>query len=128
MYERTGMGEYPGFYCYDKDRPSWMPYWWDTWGESVCKVKAVPGNIFSCVNPLSTDCASTRESGSYFNARESVGLKPGIPNKDASISGPGIAPEGEPTNEPELPPDAPSNYTVVALLVAAVAALSIVRN
>lgn len=37
-----GMGMYPTNTdgtpnpCYDPNRPSWMPYWWDTWTEGKC--------------------------------------------------------------------------------------------
>jgi len=100
-----GLGEYPGFYCYDKGRPDWLPYWWDTWGESVCKFKAAPANIVACLNPWDTSCASTSEVGSYVNVREVVGLPVATPNRDPSVSGPGMAKEeGERTNAPASDP------------------------
>jgi hypothetical protein len=34
---RAGMGMYPGDECYDPTRSSWLPYWLDTWTESLCK-------------------------------------------------------------------------------------------
>lgn len=40
---RLGLGVYPDSPCYDPDRPSWMPYWLDTFGENACKWGFYPG-------------------------------------------------------------------------------------
>jgi hypothetical protein len=84
MMLRRGMGEYPGYYCYDAERPSWLPYWLDDFTESACKwsPKTIAGNIASCATG-SPDC--------------------GTPTGDAldpTKSGPGVAAPGEPTNVP----------------------------
>lgn len=112
---RVGMGEHPGFYCYDANRPSWLPYWWDTWGESVCKLKAVPGNIAACLNPFDPNCASTSEPGSWVNVREAAGLPVADLNVDPTVSGPGIAEEGEATNAPPQNPMAPLFWLAIAM-------------
>lgn len=39
----TGLGVYPGDPCYDPTRPSWLPYWWDTNSENLCRFGAYPG-------------------------------------------------------------------------------------
>ncbi len=56
---RGGLGEYPGYYCYDASRPSWLPYWIDTFTEEACNLS--PTNLVadaaSCLNPLSADCS-----------------------------------------------------------------------
>lgn len=31
------LGVYPDEKCFDPNRPSWLPYWLDTWNESVCE-------------------------------------------------------------------------------------------
>jgi hypothetical protein len=36
-YARAGLGMYPDETCFDPTRPSWMPYWFDTFGEEACK-------------------------------------------------------------------------------------------
>ncbi len=84
MYTR-GLGEQPGYYCYDANRPSWLPYWWDTWNESTCKAKSAVGNVVACVNPLGTQCSKD----SWFNANNFSGQ----PNTSPDVSGPGIDPE-----------------------------------
>ena len=45
-----GLGEYPGYYCYDANRPSWLPYWIDDITESLCKwnPKTIAGNVTAC--------------------------------------------------------------------------------
>jgi len=78
------LAEYPGYYCYDKDRPSWLPYWLDDFTESACKwnPQTIAGNIYACATGDPT-C--------------------GPPSKAAqnpNVSGPGVAPAGEPTNVP----------------------------
>jgi len=35
-YARTGLGMHPGDTCFDPTRPSWLPYWIDTFGEAAC--------------------------------------------------------------------------------------------
>lgn len=35
-----GLGVYPGNACYDANRPSWLPYWFDDLTESDCKYPA----------------------------------------------------------------------------------------
>ena len=51
MIGRRGLGEYPGYYCYDASRPSWLPYWIDDFTESQCKwnLGNIAGNIKACV-------------------------------------------------------------------------------
>jgi hypothetical protein len=111
-----GVGEYPGFYCYDATRPSWLPFWLDTFGESACKLKAAPGNIAACLNPLSSSCASTKETGSWINAREGTPLSIAPINPDPTVSGPGMAVEGEPTNAPTDNPLAGYFWPAMAVL------------
>ena len=36
-YVPHGFGAYPGTPCYDPNRPSWLPYWFDDFTESDCK-------------------------------------------------------------------------------------------
>jgi len=92
------LAEYPGYYCYDANRPSWVPYWWDTWTESTCKLKAVPGNIASCLNPLSTQC------------EEPI-------NTDPTVSGGGIVGhDGEGSNTPKESMEAIGLYATLAVL------------
>jgi hypothetical protein len=54
-----GLGEYPGYYCYDANRPSWVPYWIDTFTEEQCNLtpRNMVAGIASCINPLSADCS-----------------------------------------------------------------------
>ena len=49
---RRGLGEYPGYYCYDANRPSWLPYWLDSINESLCKYSpsTIAGDIKACVS------------------------------------------------------------------------------
>lgn len=79
-----GLGEYPGYYCYDATRPSWLPYWLDSLTESKCKwsPSTIAGNIYAAV----TDAPDYGE--------------PSEEAKDPTKSGPGVAPAGEPTNVP----------------------------
>lgn len=51
MIGRRGMGEYPGYYCYDANRPSWLPYWIDDFAESACKWNpaTIAGNLTQCI-------------------------------------------------------------------------------
>jgi hypothetical protein len=55
-----GLGEYPGYYCYDANRPSWLPYWVDSFTEEQCNLSPsnIAGSIASCLNPLSADCST----------------------------------------------------------------------
>jgi hypothetical protein len=39
---RGGMGLYPNQPCFDPTRPSWLPYWWDTNSENLCKFGVYP--------------------------------------------------------------------------------------
>lgn len=45
-----GLGAYPDQTYYDPNRPSWLPYWWDTWSEGVNKYDQL-WNQFSYGNP-----------------------------------------------------------------------------
>jgi hypothetical protein len=84
MISQKGLGEYPGYYCYDAQRPSWLPYWLDDITESGCKwnPKTIAGNLSAC---LTNDPSCNAPSGSQLD-----------PNK----SGPGVAGPGEPVNVP----------------------------
>lgn len=55
-----GIGEYPGYYCYDATRPSWLPYWIDDFSEEQCNLNPsnIVSSIASCINPLSADCST----------------------------------------------------------------------
>jgi hypothetical protein len=55
-----GLGEYPGYYCYDANRPSWLPYWIDDFAEEECNLSPsnIASSIASCLNPLSADCST----------------------------------------------------------------------
>lgn len=79
-----GVGEAPGYYCYDANRPSWLPYWIDTPTESACKYnpKTIAGNLVYCLT-----------------GDPSCG-KPSAAAADPTLSGPGIAAPGEATNVP----------------------------
>ena len=79
-----GVGEYPGYYCYDAARPSWLPYWIDDFTESACKwnPKTVAGNIAACATG-DPSCGT-----------------PTPAQADPSKSGPGVAAPGEATNVP----------------------------
>jgi hypothetical protein len=82
--KRRGMGEYPGYYCYDAARPSWLPYWLDSITESTCKYNPVTiaGNIKACVAG-SPNCGT-----------------PSVAQQNPDLSGPGVAPAGETSNTP----------------------------
>ena len=88
----SGLAEYPGYVCYDAARPSWLPYWWDTWTESTCKLKQATGNIVACINPLATNCSPD----SWANAN----IASATPNLDPSVSGAGIVGTDQPNNTP----------------------------
>jgi hypothetical protein len=79
-----GVGEYPGYYCYDANRPSWLPYWLDSIAESLCKYtpSTIAGNIAHCATNQ-PDCGN-----------------PSAAQQNPELSGPGVAPAGEPTNTP----------------------------
>ena len=81
---QSGLGEYPGYYCYDADRPSWLPYWLDDFTESACKwnPKTIGGNIAACATGDPSCGTPTPEQA------------------DPSKSGPGVAAPGQPTNVP----------------------------
>ncbi len=82
---RRGVGEYPGYYCYDAARPSWLPYWLDSLNESACKYSpsTIAGNIKACV---SGDPSCGTPSGAQL---------------DPSVSGGGVAAPGAPVNVPQ---------------------------
>src|SRR5271166_4172113 len=79
-----GLGEYPGYYCYDAGRPSWLPYWIDDLTESACKYSpsTIAGNISACVTG-DPSCGT-----------------PTPAQANPNLSGPGVAPPGTPTNVP----------------------------
>lgn len=84
MLVRRGVAEYPGYYCYDANRPSWLPYFIDSFTESACKwsPSTIAGNIKTCAlgSPL---CGNPSQA-----------------QQDPSLSGPGVAPAGTPSNTP----------------------------
>jgi hypothetical protein len=82
---RRGLAEYPGYYCYDADRPSWLPYWLDDFTESACKwsPSTIAGNIKACVAGDPSCGTPTPEQAN--------------PN----LSGAGVAPAGAPVNVPQ---------------------------
>ena len=84
MLVRRGVGEYPGYYCYDAARPSWLPYFIDDITESKCKYtpSTIAGNIAACA-------AGSVSCGTPSPAQQSPDL-----------SGPGVAPAGTPSNTP----------------------------
>lgn len=79
-----GVGEYPGYYCYDAARPSWLPYWLDSFSESTCKYSpsTIAGNIKACVTG-DPSCGTPTEA-----------------QANPDLSGPGIAAPGELANVP----------------------------
>jgi hypothetical protein len=79
-----GMGEYPGYYCYDADRPNWLPYWIDDLTESACKwsPSTIAGNIKAC-----------------FTGDPQCGA-PTPAQANPALSGPGVAAPGAPANVP----------------------------
>ncbi len=85
MYALRGMGEYPGYYCYDAQRPSWLPYWIDSVSESLCKwnPKTIGGNIYACATGDPTCGTPTPEQ------------------QDPNLSGPGI--ETDPAAKTNVP-------------------------
>lgn len=40
---RIGLGVYPDSPCFDRDRPSWQPYWFDTFSEEACRAERFVG-------------------------------------------------------------------------------------
>jgi len=80
-----GLGEYPGYYCYDANRPSWLPYWIDDLTESACKwnPKTIAGNLYACT------------IGSTLGDPSCATPPPGW-SPDPTVSGPGVeTPEGQ---------------------------------
>jgi hypothetical protein len=79
-----GLGEYPGYYCYDANRPSWLPYWLDSITESTCKYSpsTIAGNIKACA----TGDASCNP--------------PTAAQANPELSGPGVATPGTVVNVP----------------------------
>lgn len=56
MILRVGMGAYPGDGCYDPERFSWLPLWWDSPKEAACMIAtalttAKPGSGGSLLIP-----------------------------------------------------------------------------
>jgi len=88
----SGLGEYPGYVCYDATRPSWLPNWLDTPTESLCKLKQAPGNIAACLNPLATNCAP--------DSLVNLNVASATPNLDPTVSGAGIVGTDQPNNTP----------------------------
>lgn len=84
---KRGMGEYPGYYCYDSARPSWLPYWLDDLTESACKYRpsTIAGNIKACVTGDPSCGTPTPEQAN-----------PDLP-------GAGTVPAGTPSNEVNVP-------------------------
>lgn len=41
-----GLGARPGDSCYNPDRPSWMPYWLDTFSEEACRYSEIVNGAF----------------------------------------------------------------------------------
>jgi hypothetical protein len=84
---RRGMAEYPGYYCYDADRPDWLPYWIDSITESVCKwsPKTIAGNIYACATGDPT-CGTPTEA-----------------QQNPDLSGPGVAAPGTPNSQLNVP-------------------------
>ena len=89
MYLSTnrGLGEYPGYYCYDSARPSWLPYWLDDFTESGCKwnPKTIAGNIKACATG-DTSCGT-----------------PTPEQANPDLPGAGTVPSGTPSNEVNVP-------------------------
>ena len=109
-----GLGEYPGYRCYDANRPSWLPYWIDTFSESNCKYKPteIAGNVWACATGDPT-CATPP------------------PGQDPTKSGAGIDPSLYPrcNQFQTLNPDTGQcevNVTSPGLLIVAAVALFVV--
>ncbi len=85
---RTGMGEYPGYYCYDAQRPSWLPYWLDDFTESGCKASpsTIIGNVTSCLNPLSADCSTPTNPNPLISGPGAGGPPLSAGNSTASVA------------------------------------------
>ncbi len=88
----TGLGEQPGYVCYDANRPTWYPNWLDTPTESLCKLREAPANIGACLNPFGTQCSPD----SYLNWN----VVSGKANLDPATSGAGILGTDEGGNSP----------------------------
>jgi hypothetical protein len=82
-----GMGEYPGYYCYDAQRPSWLPYWLDDLTESACKYSpsTIAGNIKACVTG-DPSCGT-----------------PTTAQANPELPGAGTVPAGTPSNQVNVP-------------------------
>jgi hypothetical protein len=91
-----GLGEYPGYYCYDAGRPSWLPYWLDDWTESTCKARpsTIIGNVTSCLNPLSADCSTPTNPNPNISGPGAGGPPLAAGNSTASV---------EPIVTPDIP-------------------------
>ena len=82
---KRGLGEYPGYYCYDAARPSWLPYWLDDFTESACKWS--PSTIASTLKACVTGDPSCGT--------------PTPAQADPTLPGPGVATPGQTANVPE---------------------------
>lgn len=98
-----GLGEQPGYYCYDANRPDWLPYWLDDSVESACKWNFANAttNIKNCLLTNSPDCQSVDPN-----------------TADPTIPGGGTVPAGTPSNTPKT-----SDYSTIYLIAGAVAAV-----
>ena len=84
--QNRGLGEAPGYYCYDANRPSWLPYWVDDITESLCKWSP------STIGKQLTDCT--------LGLNSSLCQTPTATQANPTVSGPGVAGPGDPTNVP----------------------------
>lgn len=52
----SGLAEYPGYYCYDANRPSWLPYWVPDLTELSCEtsLSTIAGNLTACLSSSPT--------------------------------------------------------------------------
>ena len=84
---KRGLSEYPGYYCYDAQRPSWLPYWFDDLTESACKWKpsTIIGNIKACATGDPSCGTPTPEQA------------------NPELPGAGTVPAGTPSNEVNVP-------------------------
>lgn len=98
LVRRRGVGEYPGYYCYDPNRPSWLPYWLDDLTESSCKWNpgTVVGNIAACASGASSCNPPTA-------AQQNPAL--GGPGVVGQSAGPGVS------NNPSCPMFQSYNFT-----------------
>jgi hypothetical protein len=83
-----GLGEYPGYYCYDANRPSWLPYWIDSFTEEQCNLSPsnIAGSIASCLNPLSADCSTPQNPNPLISGPGVGGPPLAAGNSTASVA------------------------------------------